>query len=195
MAAQNRTIGRFHLDGIPTAPRGVPQIEVTFDIDANGIIKVSAKDKATGKEQNIRIEASSGLSDEEIQKMKQEAEANAEADKKVKEEADKINAADALIFSTEKQLKEYGEKISADKKAPIEAGLEKLKTAYAAKNFDEIDAASAELQNAWNAASEEMYAASQQGGAQPDQGGDPTGQGQPKQGGDDVQDVEFEEVK
>ncbi|NQD72198.1 molecular chaperone DnaK [Sphingobacterium shayense] len=193
MASQNRTIGRFHLDGIPAAPRGIPQVEVTFDIDANGIIKVSAKDKATGKEQNIRIEASSGLSDEEIQKMKQEAEANAESDKKVKEEADKINAADALVFSTEKQLKEYGDKISADKKAPIEAGLEKLKVAYAAKNFDDIDAASTELQNAWNAASEEMYAASQQGAPQ-DQG-NPADSQSGKQGGDDVQDVEFEEVK
>jgi len=193
MATQNRTIGRFHLDGIPTAPRGVPQIEVTFDIDANGIIKVSAKDKATGKEQNIRIEASSGLSDEEIQKMKQEAEANAEADQKIKEEAEKINAADALIFSTEKQLKEYGDKISADKKAPIEAGLDKLKAAFEAKSFADIDLASAELQNAWNAASEEMYAASQQGS---DQQQAPNGDaGQPKQGGDDVQDVEFEEVK
>src|SRR5690606_3358553 len=139
MAAQNRTLGRFQLADIPPAPRGIPQIEVIFDIDANGIIKVSAKDKATGKEQNIRIEASSGLSDEEIQKMKQEAEANAEADKKLKEEADKINAADALVFSTEKQLKEYGDKISADKKAPIEAGLEKLKAAYAARNFADID--------------------------------------------------------
>jgi molecular chaperone DnaK len=142
MANQNRTIGRFHLNDIPPAPRGVPQIEVTFDIDANGIIKVSAKDKATGKEQNIRIEASSGLSDDEIKRMKEEAEANADADKKMKEEADKVNAADALIFSTEKQLKEYGDKISADKKAPIEAGLTKLKAAYEAKNFADIDAAS-----------------------------------------------------
>ena len=192
MAAQNRTIGRFQLTDIPPAPRGIPQIEVTFDIDANGIIKVSAKDKATGKEQNIRIEASSGLSDEEIQKMKQEAEANAEADKKVKEEADKVNAADALIFSTEKQLKEYGDKLSADKKAAIESGLEKLKTAYAAKNFADIDSASAELQAAWNAASEEMYAASQQGGAQADPS---QAQDNKQEGGDDVQDVEFEEVK
>src|SRR5690606_19064644 len=143
--------------------RGVPQIEVTFDIDANGIIKVSAKDKATGKEQNIRIEASSGLSDEEIEKMKREAEANAEADKKIKEEADKLNAADALVFSTEKQLKEEGDKISADKNAPIEAGLEKLKAAHAARNMAAIDTASKELQNAWSAAAEEMYAASQQG--------------------------------
>jgi molecular chaperone DnaK len=194
MAAQNRTLGRFQLTDIPPAPRGVPQIEVVFDIDANGIIKVSAKDKATGKEQNIRIEASSGLSDEEIQKMKQEAEANAEADKKVKEEADKLNTADALVFSTEKQLKEYGDKISADKKAPIEAGLEKLKAAHAARNFEDIDTASTELQNAWNAASEEMYAASQQGGQPQDdaaQGQQDGGQG----GADDVQDVDFEEVK
>lgn len=196
MAAQNRTLGRFQLTDIPPAPRGVPQIEVTFDIDANGIIKVSAKDKATGKEQNIRIEASSGLSDEEIEKMKREAEANAEADKKIKEEADKLNAADALVFSTEKQLKEYGDKISADKKAPIEAGLEKLKAAHAARNFADIDTASEELQNAWNAASEEMYAASQQGGAGEAQGN--ANQGNPnasQSGNDDVQDVDFEEVK
>ena len=193
MANQNRTIGRFHLNDIPPAPRGVPQIEVTFDIDANGIIKVSAKDKATGKEQNIRIEASSGLSDDEIKRMKEEAEANADADKKMKEEADKVNAADALIFSTEKQLKEYGDKISADKKAPIEAGLTKLKAAYETKNFADIDAASEELQNAWNAASEEMYAASQGGAQQPQ--GDP-GQAQGgNQGGDDVTDVDYEEVK
>ncbi|MGJ1228530.1 molecular chaperone DnaK [Sphingobacterium siyangense] len=193
MANQNRTIGRFHLNDIPPAPRGVPQIEVTFDIDANGIIKVSAKDKATGKEQNIRIEASSGLSDDEIKRMKEEAEANADADKKMKEEADKVNAADALIFSTEKQLKEYGDKISADKKAPIEAGLTKLKAAYEAKNFADIDAASEELQNAWNAASEEMYAASQ-GGAQQPQGDAGQAQGG-NQGGDDVTDVDYEEVK
>ncbi|WP_294348271.1 molecular chaperone DnaK [Sphingobacterium sp.] len=193
MANQNRTIGRFHLNDIPPAPRGVPQIEVTFDIDANGIIKVSAKDKATGKEQNIRIEASSGLSDDEIKRMKEEAEANADADKKMKEEADKVNAADALIFSTEKQLKEYGDKISADKKASIEAGLTKLKAAYEAKNFTDIDAASEELQNAWNAASEEMYAASQ-GGAQQPQGDAGQAQGG-NQGGDDVTDVDYEEVK
>ncbi|PPL00931.1 molecular chaperone DnaK [Parapedobacter indicus] len=194
MASQNRTIGRFHLDGIPPAPRGVPQIEVTFDIDANGILHVSAKDKATGKEQKIRIEASSGLTDDEIKKMKQEAEANAEADKKAKEEIDKLNAADALIFSTEKQLNEYGDKIGADKKAPIEDGLKKLKDAYAAKDFTAIDAAQAELQNAWNAASEDMYKASQEASAsgQPaaDDAGQPTGNS-----GDDVTDVEYEEVK
>lgn len=190
MAAQNRTIGRFMLDGIPPAPRGVPQIEVAFDIDANGILHVSAKDKATGKEQKIRIEASSGLTDDEIKKMKQEAEANAEADAKAKEEADKINAADALIFSTEKQLKEFGDKLSADKKAPIEAGLEKLKTAHSARNFADIDAAQTELQNAWNAASEEMYKAGQE--AQP---GQEAPQGETGQGGDSVTDVDFEEVK
>lgn len=190
MAAQNRTIGRFILDGIPPAPRGVPQIEVAFDIDANGILHVSAKDKATGKEQKIRIEASSGLTDEEIKKMKEEAEANAEADAKAKEEADKINGADALIFSTEKQLKEFGDKLSADKKAPIEAGLEKLKAAHAARNFADIDAAQEELQNAWNAASEEMYKAGQDGQAPED-----APQADAQQGGDTVTDVEFEEVK
>ncbi|MFN0292066.1 molecular chaperone DnaK [Pedobacter helvus] len=190
MANQNRTIGRFMLDGIPPAPRGVPQIEVAFDIDANGILHVSAKDKATGKEQKIRIEASSGLTDAEIQKMKQEAEANAEADAKAKEEADKINSADALIFSTEKQLKEFGEKLSADKKAPIEDGLKKLKDAHAARNFADIEAAQTELQNAWNAASEEMYKAGQEGQPQGD-----AGQAEPQQGGDTVTDVDYEEVK
>ncbi|RYE55580.1 MAG: molecular chaperone DnaK [Sphingobacteriales bacterium] len=190
MAAQNRTIGRFILDGIPPAPRGVPQVEVAFDIDANGILHVSAKDKATGKEQKIRIEASSGLTDEEIKKMKEEAEANAEADAKQKEEADKINGADALIFSTEKQLKEFGDKLSADKKAPIEAGLEKLKAAHIARNFADIDAAQEELQNAWNVASEEMYKAGQDG--QPQDGAP---QADAQQGGDTVTDVDFEEVK
>ncbi len=193
MAKDNRTIGRFHLDGIPPAPRGVPQIEVTFDIDANGIIKVSAKDKATGKEQNIRIEASSGLTDEEIKKMKEEAEANAEADKKAKEEADKINGADALIFSTEKQLKEYGDKISADKKAAIEDALKGLKEAHTARNFADIDAKSEALNQAWAAASEEMYKAGAGAEGQP-QPGD-AGQDQPSGGADDVTDVDFEEVK
>ncbi|MBC7616080.1 MAG: molecular chaperone DnaK [Pedobacter sp.] len=188
MAAQNRTIGRFILDGIPPAPRGVPQVEVAFDIDANGILHVSAKDKATGKEQKIRIEASSGLTDEEIKKMKEEAEANAESDAKQKEEADKINGADALIFSTEKQLKEFGDKLSADKKAPIEAGLEKLKAAHLSRNFADIDAAQEELQTAWNVASEEMYKASEQ-----PQGEAP--QAEAQQGGDNVTDVDFEEVK
>ena len=189
MANQNRTIGRFHLDGLPPSPRGIPQIEVTFDIDANGILHVSAQDKATGKEQKIRIEASSGLTDEEIKKMKDEAEANAEADEKAKEEVDKLNAADALIFSTEKQLKEYGDKISADKKTPIETGLKKLQDAFAAKNFEEMEAAQTELQEAWNAASEEMYKATQEAGAQ----------GAPSEGladnSDQVTDVDFEEVK
>lgn len=193
MANQNRTIGRFHLDGIPPAPRGVPQVEVTFDIDANGILHVSAKDKATGKEQKIRIEASSGLSDEEIQKMKQEAEANAETDRIAKEEVDKLNAADALIFSTEKQLKEYGEKLSADKKAPIEEGLKKLKEAHAAKDFAAIDTAQTELQNAWNVASEEMYQASGDAGAA-DAGQDPNASAD-QGSADDVTDVEYEEVK
>ena len=188
MAAQNRTIGRFILDGIPPAPRGVPQVEVAFDIDANGILHVSAKDKATGKEQKIRIEASSGLTDEEIKKMKEEAEANAESDAKQKEEADKINGADALIFSTEKQLKEFGDKLSADKKAPIEAGLEKLKAAHLTRNFADIDAAQEELQTAWNVASEEMYKASEQ-----PQGDAP--QAEAQQAGDNVTDVDFEEVK
>jgi molecular chaperone DnaK len=189
MANQNRTIGRFHLDGLPPSPRGIPQIEVTFDIDANGILHVSAQDKATGKEQKIRIEASSGLTDEEIKKMKDEAEANAEADKKAKEEVDKLNAADALIFSTEKQLKEYGDKISADMKTPIETGLKKLQDAFAAKNLEEMEIAQTELQEAWNAASEEMYKATQEAGAQ----------GAPSDGSadnsDQVTDVDFEEVK
>ncbi|WP_316793523.1 molecular chaperone DnaK [Pedobacter frigoris] len=194
MAAQNRTIGRFILDGIPPAPRGVPQVEVAFDIDANGILHVSAKDKATGKEQKIRIEASSGLTDEEIKRMKEEAEKNAESDKAAKEEAEKINGADALIFSTEKQLKEFGEKISEDKKAPIEAGLKKLKDAHAARNFADIDAAQEELQNAWNAASEEMYKAGQDGTAQPE-GANANDGAQTSDNGDNVTDVDFEEVK
>jgi len=193
MAAQNRTIGRFILDGIPPAPRGVPQVEVAFDIDANGILHVSAKDKATGKEQKIRIEASSGLTDEEIKRMKEEAEQNADADKVAKEEADKINSADALIFSTEKQLKEFGDKISADKKAPIEAGLAKLQGAHASRNFADIDAAQEELQAAWNAASEEMYKAGQDGA--PEGAAEQPANGQAPDGGDNVTDVDFEEVK
>jgi molecular chaperone DnaK len=192
MATQNRTIGRFILDGIPPAPRGVPQVEVAFDIDANGILHVSAKDKATGKEQKIRIEASSGLTDEEIKRMKEEAEQNADADKAAKEEAEKINSADALIFSTEKQLKEFGDKISADKKAPIEDGLKKLKDAHASRNFADIDAAQEALQSAWNAASEDMYKG-QEGAGQPDAGA-PQGDSQ-SNAGDNVTDVDFEEVK
>ncbi|HCN82636.1 MAG TPA: molecular chaperone DnaK, partial [Sphingobacteriaceae bacterium] len=166
--------------------------EVTFDIDANGILHVSAKDKATGKEQKIRIEASSGLTDDEIKKMKDEAETNAESDRKAKEEVDKLNGADALIFSTEKQLKEYGDKVSPDKKAPIEESLKKLKDAYAAKNFEDIDTAQNELQTAWTAASEEMYKASADGaGAQ----GQPGADGAASENADHVTDVDFEEVK
>ena len=194
MAAQNKTIGRFHLDGIPAAPRGVPQIEVTFDIDANGILKVSAKDKATGKEQSIRIEASSGLSDDEIKKMKAEAEANAEADKKERERVDKLNQADAMIFQTEKQLKELGDKIPADKKAPTEAALNKLKEAHKAQNIADIDAAMNELNTAFHAVSQEMYNAANAQGAQ----ADPNAGQQQSQGGnagDNVQDADFEEVK
>ncbi|RNL81971.1 molecular chaperone DnaK [Sinomicrobium pectinilyticum] len=199
MANDNKTIGRFHLDGIPPAPRGTPQIEVTFDIDANGIIKVSATDKATGKSQDIRIEASSGLTEEEIEKMKKEAEANAEADKAAKEKVDKLNEADAMIFQTEKQLKEFGDKLSADKKKPIEDGLEELKKAYESKDVAVIEPALAKINEAWKTASEEMYKAqaeAQQNGAP---GGDAnadaaSGEGG-KQQGDDVQDVDFEEVK
>ena len=189
MAADNKSIGRFQLADIPPAPRGIPQIEVTFDIDANGILNVSAKDKATGKEQNIKIEASSGLSDEEIERMKQEAEANAEADKKVKEEADKVNAADQMIFQTEKQLKEFGEKLSDDKKQPIETSLEELKKAHQSKDLAAIDTAMENINNAWQAASEEMYKATQEG--QGAEGAADT----TEEGGDDVTDVEFEEVK
>ena len=206
MANQNKTIGRFNLDNIPPAPRGVPQIEVTFDIDANGILNVSAKDKATGKSQSIRIEASSGLSDDEIKRMKAEAEANADADKKERERIDKINAADAMIFNTEKQLKEYGDKLPADKKGEIESALEKLKTAHKAQDIAGIDAAMAEMNGIWQKASEEMYKnAGAQGGQQgPFGAGGPFGGQQgpqnPGNGGnggkdDNVTDVDFEEVK
>ncbi|MEL6304205.1 MAG: molecular chaperone DnaK [Bacteroidota bacterium] len=199
MAADNKTIGRFHLDGIPPAPRGTPQIEVTFDIDANGIIKVSATDKATGKSQDIRIEASSGLTEEEIQRMKSEAEANAEADQKAKEKADKLNEADGMIFQTEKQLKEFGDKLSDDKKKPIEEALEELKKAYETKDLDIIDPALTKINEAWKVASEEMYKAqaesAQAGGAGPqaDAQGD-AAQGNANEG-DNVEDVDFEEVK
>ncbi len=195
MAANNKTIGRFHLDGIPPAQRGVPQIEVTFDIDANGIINVSAKDKGTNKEQNIRIEASSGLTEEEIEKMKQEAEANAEADKKAKETVDKLNEADSMIFQTEKQLKEFGDKLSDDKKKPIEDALEELKKAYETKDIAVIDPALEKINEAWKVASEEMYKAqaeAQQGGAP---GPDASAQAGEDKDGEDVQDVDFEEVK
>ena len=195
MAAQNRTIGRFHLDGIPPAPRGGPQIEVTFDIDANGILHVTAADKATGKSQNIRIEASSGLSDADIKRMKQEAETNADTDKRVKEEAEKVNQADSLIFTTEKQLKEHGDKLPADKKQTIEQGLEQLKTAHKEKNLIAIDTALATLNAAWQAASEEMYKATQQpGNASSTAGGTQEGQG-PSGDTANVTDVDFEEVK
>jgi len=156
MANDNKTIGRFHLDGIPPAQRGVPQIEVTFDIDANGLIHVTASDKATGKSQDIRIEASSGLTDAEIEKMKQEAEANAEADAKVKETADKLNSADAMIFQTEKQLKEFGDKLSDDKKKPIEEALEELKKAYETKDVAVVDPALEKINEAWKVASEDF---------------------------------------
>ena len=199
MAAQNKSIGQFNLTGIAPARRGVPQIEVTFDIDANGILKVSAKDKATGKEQAIRIEASSGLSKEEIDRMKAEAEANAEADKKEKERIDKLNQADSLIFTTENQLKDLGDKIPADKKAPIEAALQKLKDAHKAQDLAAVDSAMTELNTAFQAASAEMYAQSgAQGGAQagPDMNGGQQGGAQDNnKHGDNVQDADFEEVK
>lgn len=197
MAPDNKTIGRFHLDGIPPAPRGVPQIEVTFDIDANGILNVSAKDKATGKEQKIRIEASSGLSKEEIERMKQEAAANASTDEQRRQEADTMNSADSLIFSTEKQLKEYGEKIPAEKRSGIETALENLKKAHASKDLATITEASAELNKQWEAASADMYQASQQG-AQGDPNGSAQGPGGPASGQgatEDVTDVDYEEVK
>lgn len=194
MAAQNKSIGNFNLTGIAPARRGVPQIEVTFDIDANGILKVSAKDKATGKEQAIRIEASSGLSKEEIDRMKAEAEANAEADKKEREKIDKLNQADSMIFQTENQLKELGDKLPADKKAPIEAALQKLKDAHKAQDLAAIDASMAELNNAFQAASAEMYAQSgAQGGAQ--QGANAGGQQANNNAKEDIQDADFEEVK
>ena len=197
-ARDNKSIGRFNLAGIAPARRGVPQIEVTFDIDANGILKVSAKDKATGKEQTIRIEASSGLSEDEINRMKAEAAANAEADKKERERVDKINEADSMIFQTENQLKELGDKLPADKKGAIEAALGKLKEAHKAQDLAAIDSAKAELNNAWQAASAEMY--QQTGGAQPGAGAGFQGAEQPRQDNtgsknDDIQDAEFEEVK
>ena len=197
LAKDNKTIGRFHLDGLPPAPRGVPQIEVSFDIDANGILKVSAKDKATGKEQSIRIEASSGLSDSDIKRMKDEAAANAEADKKEKERIDTINKADSMIFQTEKQLKEFGDKLPADKKQPIEAALQKLKDAHKAQDITAINSAIDELNNVFQAASQEMYnAQQQQGGAQ--QGAPHADQQQQANNGgkdQEVTDVDFEEVK
>ncbi len=200
MARDNKTIGRFHLDGIPPAPRGVPQVEVAFDIDANGILNVHAKDKGTGKEQSIRIEASSGLSDSEIEKMKREAKENEESDKQAREKVDKMNAADSLVFQTEKQLKEFGDKIPADKKAPLESALTRLKEAHKKEDLAEIESATAELNTAWQAASEEMYKAGQQ--AEGGEAGEPGNQQEQnatsdKNGKNDgeVTDVDFEEVK
>ena len=201
MARDNKTIGRFHLDGIAPAPRGVPQIEVSFDIDANGILNVSAKDKGTGKEQKIRIEASSGLTEDEIKKMRDEAKANEDADKNEKERIDKINEADSMIFQTEKQLKEYGDKLPTDKKAPIEEALENLKKAHKSQDLAAIDSALEAMNKAWHAASEEMYKASQASDQGPQQQPPFEGQ-QPGNGGSDsgneegeVKDVDFEEVK
>ncbi|HSN07672.1 MAG TPA: molecular chaperone DnaK [Hanamia sp.] len=199
MASQNKSLGTFNLDGIPPAPRGVPQVEVTFDIDANGILNVSAKDKGTGKSHNIRIEAGSGLSKEEIEKMKNEAKANEAADKAEREKVDKMNQADSLIFQTEKQLKEFGDKVSADKKAPIESALQKLKEAHKSQNIADVDSATAELNTAWTAASEEMYKASQgpeaQGGNGQPNAGQEQHEGAEANAGGDVTDAEFEEVK
>ena len=193
MAADNKTIGRFHLDGIPPSPRGVPQVEVSFDIDANGLIQVKAVDKATNKEQSIRIEASSGLSEEDIEKMKKEAEANADADLKIKEEVEKVNAADSLIFQTEKQLKEYGEKIPEEKKKPIDEALTELKTAHAAKDLATIDTAMEKLNTAFQAASQDMYQSSNGDSAGSPTGEEPKGEGKGKSD-EEVTDVDFEEV-
>jgi len=194
LARDNRTIGRFHLDGIPPAPRSIPQIEVIFDIDANGILNVTAKDKATGKSQNIRIEASSGLSDAEIEKMKQEAQINAEADKKAKEEIDKINSADTMIFQTDKQLKEFGDKIPAEKKAPIENALQQLKDAHKVKDLTAIDTAMAALNTAWQAASQDMYNATQQG-AQGQEQPNPNSAENNNPGDSEATDTDYEEIK
>ena len=198
MAKDNKTIGRFHLDGIPPAPRGVPQIEVTFDIDANGILNVSAKDNGTGKEQNIRIEASSGLSDEEINKMKDEAKANAETDKKERDKVDKLNTADGLIFQTEKQLKEFGEKLSDENKKTIQADLDKLKELHKNQNIDDIDTAIEALNKSWEGASQEIYKATQdQQASQADPSSSEPGKQKSSDDkkGDDISDVDFEEVK
>jgi molecular chaperone DnaK len=199
MANQNKSLGMFNLDGIPPAPRGVPQVEVIFDIDANGILHVTAKDKGTGKEQKIRIEAGSGLSKEEVEKMKNEAKVNEEADRKEKERVEKVNQADSLIFQTEKQLKEFGDKIPADKKGTIETSLNKLKEAHKTQDLVQIDAAVTELNTAWTAASEEMYKATQgqPGGQQPGADANQQGQGPQSAGdaGENVTDAEFEEVK
>ena len=192
MAKDNKTIGRFHLDGIPPSPRGVPQIEVTFDIDANGIIQVTALDKATNKSQDIRIEASSGLTEEEIDKMKKEAEANAESDKKLKEEADVLNSADTMIFQTDSQLKEFGEKLSDDKKKPIQDALEALKKSYESKDLELIKTDLEKINEAWKNASEELYKAQAESSKESEKS---TVNDNKKTKDDDVQDVDFEEVK
>ena len=193
MAKDNKTLGKFHLDGIMPARRGEPQIEVTFDIDANGIVNVSARDKATGKEQKIRIEASSGLSEDEIKRMKADAEANAEADKREKERIDKINQADSVIFQTEKNLNEFGDKIPADKKANIESALNKLKDAHKAQDINAIDAAINEVNSAFQAASQDMYnaQAQSQGNPNPEAGSSSNSSNKDN----DITDVDFEEVK
>jgi molecular chaperone DnaK len=197
MASQNKSLGMFNLEGIPPAPRGVPQIEVIFDIDANGILHVTAKDKGTGKEQKIRIEAGSGLTKDEIERMKAEAKANESTDKQQKEKVEKVNQADSLIFQTEKQLKEFGDKIPADKKAPIESALTKLREAHKSQDVSAIDAAVNEMNTAWTAASEEIYKAQQTGAQAGPQGSDGGGQQQPNNGGgsENVTDAEYEEVK
>jgi molecular chaperone DnaK len=192
MAKDNRTLGRFHLDGIPPAPRGVPQIEVTFDVDANGIMHVSAKDKGTGKEQKIRIESSTGLNDEEIKRMKAEAAANAETDRLAKEQAEKLNQADTMIFQTEKQLKEYGDKVPADQKSKIEELLAKLKTAHAAKDISAIDSVLTEINALWQQASQHMYSQTQEG-PQNSNGGQTNNSNTHE--GENVQDANYEEVK
>jgi molecular chaperone DnaK len=192
MARDNKTLGKFHLDGIPPAPRGVPKIEVIFDIDANGILHVTAKDQGTGKEQHIRIEASSGLTDEEIRRMRDEAKMNEAKDKEEEERIDKLNAADTLIFQTDKQLKEFGDKIPADKRSPIEAALDKLKEAHKNQDLTAIENAQNELNSAWQVASEDIYKAQQQA---PGQEQSSTSSSQDSQQGPDVTDVDFEEVK
>lgn len=192
MAKDNRTVGRFILDGIPPAPRGVPQVEVSFDVDANGILNVSALDKGTGKKQNIRIEASTGLSKEEIARMKAEAEANADSDRQVREQAEKINAADSLIFQTDKQLKEFGDKLPAEKKEAIETALADLKAAHAARDFGQLDSATEKLNSAWMAASQEMYAATQGAGGADQADGHANGNG--SSAAEDITDVDYEEV-
>lgn len=190
MAADNRTIGRFHLDGIPPSPRGLPQIEVSFDIDANGILSVSAKDNATSKEQSIRIEASSGLSEAEIEKMRTDAKSHADEDSKRKAEIEKFNTADSLIFSTEKNLKEYGDKLPADKRAKIEAAHERLKEAHKARNVEELDSSMQQLNEAWSEASQDLYQAQQAAATE-----EPSAEASAEAPAEDVKDVDFEVVE